>query len=400
MISLFALAVLAAAAVYFMKPEERKKLLQQSGGKAAAALRTVTHMSAAEHEFHEFLRARARWPIATPVLLAVNVVVFVGILFGSGSMSDPQTFVAWGANYVPRTTHDEWWRLLASAFVPAGFFHLVATMAALVPLGLILERAVGRIAFASVYLASAIVASAVSLWTAPLTQVTLGASGAIFGIYGLAISAAIYGCLRQPRIAVPLIVLKRIGVGAAVFLVHAMSTEHLGGPAELAGLGTGLLAGMMAVRTVAQRQPPVVRAPLVAAVTAIVAVALVVPLRGMIDARPELARIAAVEEQTSSEYAAAVEKFKLGRLPAKALVTLIDRSVLPALARDRARVDALRGAPKDQAPLLLAARRYFELREQSWRRRAEGLRTGKLPLLNEAERTERAALESLAVVTP
>jgi hypothetical protein len=120
----------------------------------------------------------------------------------------------------------------------------------------------------------------------------------------------------------------------------------------------------------------------------------------MIDARPELARIAAVEERTSAEYAAAVEKFKRGRLPAKALVSLIDRTILPALAKDRARVDALRGAPRDQGPLLLAARKYFELRDLSWRRRAEGLRTSKMPLLNEAERTERAALESLALVTP
>lgn len=400
MIPLFALAVLAAAAVYFMSPEERKRMLHRSGGKAGAALRTLTHATAAEQEFHEFLRARARWPIATPLLLAASVVVFVGILFGSGSMSDPQTFVAWGANYVPRTTHDEWWRLGASAFVHAGFFHLVATCAALLPLGFILERAVGRIAFTSVYLASAIVASAVSLWTAPLTQVTMGASGAIFGIYGLAIAAAIYGCLRQPRIAVPMVVLQRLAVGAMIFIAHAMVTDYLGAAAELAGLATGLFAGMVAMRTVVERRPPAVRAPLVAAMTAVVAIVLVVPLRGMIDARPELARISAVEERTSAEYAAAVEKFKRGHLPARALVTLIDRSILPALAQDRARVDALRGAPRDQAPLLLAARRYFEWRELSWRRRAEGLRTSKMALLYEAERAERTALESLALVTP
>ena len=400
MVSVFAFAVLAAAAVYFMSPEERKRILQLAAGKAGLAVRAATRSSPAEQEFHEFLRARARWPIVTPVLLAASAMVFLGVLFGPGSMSDPQTFVAWGANYTPRTTHDEWWRLASSAFVHAGLFHLVATVAGLLPLGFILERAVGRIAFASVFLGSAIVASAISLWTAPLTQVTLGPSGGIFGIYGLAIATAIYGCLRQPRIAVPLLVLKRIGAGASIFLLHTAFTDHLGGPAELAGLATGLLAGLVAMRAVAERRPPAVRAPLVAGVTAIAAIALVVPLRGMIDARPELARIAAVEERTSSEYAAAVEKFKLGHLPAKALASLIDRSVLPALARDRARVDALRGAPKDQAPLLLAARRYFELREQSWRRRAEGLRTGKLPLLNEAERTERAALDSLAIVTP
>ena len=395
MTTAFAVLVLAGAALYFMSPAERLRLLGQARTLAQGGLRELTHASPSEVVFNEFLRERARWPIVTPVLLLANVGVFVAMVAGPGALSDPQTLIGWGANQLPRTTGGEWWRLASCAFVHAGPLHLLTTLAAMLPLGLILERAIGRIAFVAVYLTAAIVTSVVSLWTTPLTGVTLGASGAVAGIYGLAIATIVYGCMRQPRIPVPLIVLKRVAAGALVWVPYTLATSHFGTPGELAGLATGLVAGLVVAGPVVQRKPAAARAPLVAAVTVALAVALAVPLRGMIDARPELARIAGVEERTASGYSAAVEKFKKGQLSAKALALEIDRNIIPVLQADRGRVDALRGAPRDQAPLLVAARHYFELRLQSWRRRAEGLRTAKLPVLNDAERLEREALDAL-----
>ncbi len=69
-------------------------------------------------------------------------------------------------------------------FVHTGLFQLLVNCAALVQLGLILERLVGHITFAAVYLAAGVLASLVSLSDYPMA-ISAGASGAIFGLYGL-----------------------------------------------------------------------------------------------------------------------------------------------------------------------------------------------------------------------
>ena len=95
-----------------------------------------------------------------PVLLALNVLVFLAMGWGG---DDAETLVSWGANFGPRTTNGEWWRLVASMFVHTGTLQLLVNGAALVQLGLILERLVGHVTFAAVYLAAGLLASIVSL---------------------------------------------------------------------------------------------------------------------------------------------------------------------------------------------------------------------------------------------
>ena len=98
-----------------------------------------------------------------PVLVAVNVIVFLMMGWGSDPAAGPESLVAWGASFGPRTTNGEWWRLVASMFVHTGLFQLLVNCAALVQLGLILERLVGHITFAAVYVAAGVLASLVSL---------------------------------------------------------------------------------------------------------------------------------------------------------------------------------------------------------------------------------------------
>src|SRR5512135_2298480 len=83
--------------------------------------------------------ALVTWSIVT-----LNVVVFAGMLFGSGTLDDPETLVAWGGNFGPRTTNAEWWRLVTAQFVHAGPLHLLATLAGLIQVGRFTERVVGR----------------------------------------------------------------------------------------------------------------------------------------------------------------------------------------------------------------------------------------------------------------
>ena len=65
-----------------------------------------------------------------------------------------------------------------------------------------------------------------------------------------------------------------------------------------------------------------------------------------------------------------------------------------------ARVAGLRGVPREQVPLAAAAKEYFQLREASWRRRAEGLVKSNTNILREAEQKERAAMDAFRKMMP
>lgn len=124
---------------------------------------------------------RAVAPTGTPVitygLIAVNVAVFLLRAVSSRLVYQfalIPTFVAAG----------EWYRLLTSAFLHVGLLHLAFNMYALYVLGPPLERHLGRLRFTALYFLSALGGSVlVYLFSVPNVP-TLGASGAIFGLFG------------------------------------------------------------------------------------------------------------------------------------------------------------------------------------------------------------------------
>lgn len=396
----FALVLLTCAAFYFMSADERARAARLAVATVKDAIRAARQGSSSDDPFDEMLRARTGRLVVTPLLVALNVLIFTRMLFGDGAFDDLQTLVGWGGNFAIRTTNGEWWRLLGSTFVHNGLFHLLTSMAALVSLGLLLERAVGRIAFASIYLASGVLASVVSLWNTSPTSVSFGSSGAVFGIYGLLLASLVWALISRPAVGIPLIVVKRLAAGAVPFLLYSLLSDSLGTISEMAGFGAGFVSGLVVARGVGREKPAAGRAAWVLAAASVIAVLAAVPLRGIIDFRPEVARIAAVEERTASAYDAAVANFRLGRIPAKGLIQLIDRTIIPDLESVRARVVGLHGVPQEQVPLVAAAQEYVQLRQASWRRRAEGLLKSNTNILRDAEVTERAALDAYRKLRP
>src|SRR5262249_49950217 len=77
-----------------------------------------------------------------------------------------------------------WWQLITSPFPHVALLHIAFNMFALYVLGPQLELAIGRARFLTLYLLSALAASALVYWAAPEQQATVGASGAIFGLMG------------------------------------------------------------------------------------------------------------------------------------------------------------------------------------------------------------------------
>jgi rhomboid protease GluP len=398
--TVLALLALSGAALYFMTAEERARLARRALAAVGHVIPFAARASSTGEPFEDFLRARTGWLVVTPFLVALNALVFTCMLFDRGALADAQTLIDWGGNFAPRTTNGEWWRLITAMFVHGGVLHLMATIAGLVPLGFILERALGRIAFVTTYLAAGVIAGVVSLWTSPAMGVTIGASGAIFGMYGLLLASLVWAIVSPPPAPVPWLMVKRIAAAAVPFFLYNLVADDLGTASELAGLATGLVGGLVIARGVGRAKPAVWRAATVMAATVLIAAGAAAPLRGMIDARPEIARIALVEARTAGSYDAAVARFRLGRLPAKGLVLLIDQTIIPELQADRARLNALRGVPREQLPLVAAAEEYFQLRRQSWQRRAQGLRQSNMNMLREADQTERDALAAFQKMQP
>ena len=107
--------------------------------------------------------------------------VFAGLGFISFNGQD---LLKWGANFRPSTIYGEWWRLLTNTFLHGGLMHLLSNMFGLLFVGTFVEPILGRTRFLIIYLVTGILASCASIWWYAAT-VSIGASGAIFGLYGL-----------------------------------------------------------------------------------------------------------------------------------------------------------------------------------------------------------------------
>lgn len=124
---------------------------------------------------------------ATYILIAINVIVFlIEIANGAGGLfreNQISQFVADFALFGPSVADGEWYRLVTSAFLHAGLIHLGFNMFLLLILGRLLEPSLGTPRFLALYFASLLAGSFGALLVEP-NAVTVGASGAVFGLAG------------------------------------------------------------------------------------------------------------------------------------------------------------------------------------------------------------------------
>lgn len=395
---LIALIAVGAFALYVMKPEERVRLLRL----ALAKVRPVARAAAPrpeEQAFRDALRARTAMAIVTPALVILNVLMFVRMLFGAGAFSDPTTLIAWGGNFAPRTTNGEWWRLVASMFVHAGFFDLTLNMIGLVVIGLVLERLVGHITFAVVYIAAGIAGGIASLFAYPLI-VNAGATTGILGVYGLLLATSLWSVLGRSPLTIPWAVVKRLGPVVGVFMFYVFVSGGFGHVGNVTGLVVGFGLGLGLTKNVSESIPSLRHAAAAMAATVAIAVVCGVPLRGIADVGPSIAQVVAAEDRTANVYQKAVNQFVKGRASAEELATLIGGTIVPDLQSAGAPLRTLGKVAREQQPLVADAGEYVRLRTESWQLRADGLRAGNMRTLREADRTERAALTAFERIRP
>ncbi|MDM1534348.1 rhomboid family intramembrane serine protease [Myroides marinus] len=177
----------------------------------------------------------------TPIILNLNIILSIYMLFAYGEAVSirSQDLLDIGANYRPLVLEGQWWRLLTNIFLHGGLMHLFVNMAGLLFISIFLEKYLGSIRYAAVYLISGVFASLCSIWWCKAT-ISVGASGAIFGLYGfLLVSLLRKNVPRDMDKGFLIIVCAFIGVNLLMGL-----SDGIDNAAHIGGLISGLILGL------------------------------------------------------------------------------------------------------------------------------------------------------------
>ena len=122
--------------------------------------------------------------LVTRTLIGANVAVYLITAVQGAGYNGPggRLFADW-VLYGPAVAHGDWWRLITAAFLHGSILHIGLNMYVLWIIGQPVEAYLGRARFIGLYFVSGLAGSAGALVLTPLA-LTVGASGAIFGILG------------------------------------------------------------------------------------------------------------------------------------------------------------------------------------------------------------------------
>lgn len=187
----------------------------------------------------------------TKLLVAANVVVFgwesltgafgpqYGYTQGGHTVITYDPMVAHGAIYGPAIlVRHEYWRVLSGAFLHGGILHIAVNMFALWQVGSVVESIMGTRRMAIVYFTSAIAAGFAAAYF-NYGEPVVGASGAIFGLFGALVAIGLrHGARGRALIAqtLPIIILN---------LVIGFSIPHIANSAHIGGLVAGFAFGFL-----------------------------------------------------------------------------------------------------------------------------------------------------------
>jgi len=166
-------------------------------------------------------------PQLTYVLIAINVIAFVAMAASGGGIDGVGGSVYRnGALYGPAVEAGDWWRIITAGFLHSGLLHIAFNMYFLYFLGTLLEPEIGRLRFGIIYFVSLLGGSFGALLLSP-DAVTVGASGAVFGLMGAGILAMRARGIDPMQSGLGVTLLLNLGI---TFLIPNISIGgHLGG---------------------------------------------------------------------------------------------------------------------------------------------------------------------------
>lgn len=206
-------------------------------------------------------------PVVTQALIAINVAVFLldvvlgGSLFrGGGELTVDGAVLGVGTNVfgqivvgpagdpVAGVAAGEWWRLVTGGFLHGGLLHLGMNMLVLYLVGPLLERELGKVDFALLYLTSLVAGSFGVMLLDPFAT-TVGASGAIYGLLGAAVALQLSRGINPWSTGIGGLILIN------VLLTFTVPGISIGG--HLGGLVGGFVAGWLLVQLDERAPAPV-----------------------------------------------------------------------------------------------------------------------------------------------
>jgi rhomboid protease GluP len=187
-------------------------------------------------------------PWVTYGLIAVNLAMFAFELSKGAGLRGPslEEMVAIGANYGPLTRHGQAWRLLTAMFMHDGPFHIGMNMLCLYQVGIV-ERVLGRAEFFALYFAAGLVGGLASVAVHP-DAVSLGASGAVFGMFG-AFTAIMVVRRKQMDPKVWLRTMRSLAAFFGINLAFGLAQSSIDLSAHVGGLAVGFVGAFVLATT-------------------------------------------------------------------------------------------------------------------------------------------------------
>ena len=182
--------------------------------------------------------------MATPILIDLNLLVFIVMIASGVGIMSPSTLslLKWGADFGPLTLTGDWWRAVTCNFIHIGAFHLLMNMYAFMYVGLLLEDLIGSRRMFMSYLLTGLCSAVFSLYMHGET-ISAGASGAIFGLYGIFLAFLFFHRIaKEQRKALLTSILIFVGYN----LVYGMKAG-IDNAAHIGGLLSGFLLGIIYV---------------------------------------------------------------------------------------------------------------------------------------------------------
>jgi membrane associated rhomboid family serine protease len=176
----------------------------------------------------------------TRALVAINVLVFIieALMGGGGLLSGFSGHIyELGALWPPAIAHGEYWRLITPMFLHASLFHILFNMWALWVVGGVLEPMVGSARFAGIYFVSGFAGNVLAFAIGPELTPMVGASTAIFGIFG-----ALFIVALHDRSAMSGMMVRSVGILLAINLAFTFLAQGISWQGHIGGLIGGVLA--------------------------------------------------------------------------------------------------------------------------------------------------------------
>ncbi|MDB5799270.1 MAG: rhomboid family intrarane serine protease [Rhodocyclales bacterium] len=357
-----------------------------------------------EDEFIDRLHARVERTWLTHALIGACIAMFAIELWRAHSWwtVPGNVLLTMGANFGPKVQSGETWRLLSSVFLHGSPLHLALNMLALWQIGYFIERIFGRSGMLLLFVACGLTGSLASVWWRA-EGLSVGASGAIFGLYGVLLA-----WLIRQRHEVPLGIFKKLRSGTLGFIAYSLfagvALPGIDNAAHIGGLLGGILLGLGMAPSLSE--PPARQWRRRSTWFAVAAT--LICAGGLWRTAPQVA----VVWQQHIEFSEVVRGFALHDAqleqqvqtlmrqvharqlrPADAARTL-DEELLPAWQTEIDRLSAVSVAPADQLRHQ-ALLRYAGLHGSALQMLARGLMTGQpqwLQLARERQQEAQAAL--------